>query len=620
MHIAIILILIFFPFNNHVEAKKIESEVSIIPQPAFVQYTSDGFFSLSSRTAVLLYDSDDLELVVDDFISQFYNASGIKLNKTCQYNLKFFDNQIRFVNDVDLADEEYHVKINKNQIIVSCASNAGAFYAIQTLKQLLPVDIYSKTQIRKDHVNLKLLEIRDKPRFKYRGLMLDVSRHYMPVSFIKELIDVMSLLKLNRFHWHLTDDQGWRIEIKKYPLLTEFGSIRKQTSVGNWRDSIYDGKEYRGYYTQEEAREVVEYAAKRYITVIPEIELPGHALAAIAAYPVLSCNPDKKYEVGQRWGVFEEVFCTRDTVFHFLQNVFSELFDIFPSEFYHIGGDECPKKSWKVCQNCQSRISNENLENEDELQSYFIQRIEQFLNHHGKQIIGWDEILDGGLAPNATVMSWRGEKGGIKAAQLKHDVIMSPYTHCYLDYSQVGQESDSMDYNRKTFLPLEKVYTYDPQGKVDKDVNKYIIGVQGNVWTEYMKTPQRVAEQIFPRAFALAEIAWTEPINKNYDGFKIRLLTMFERMKKLDMNYSHSFYSPVFHFNRKNVKFPLEIIIKTDYPDSSVFYTTDGSVPDNNSNKYIKPIYVSKGVVVKAATFKGKQMIGEVKTLKTDIL
>jgi hypothetical protein len=351
MHIAIILVLIFFPFNNHVEAKKIESEVSIIPQPAFVQYTSDGFFSLSSRTAVLLYDSDDLELVVDDFISQFYNASGIKLNKTCQYNLKFFDNQIRFVNDVDLADEEYHVKINKNQIIVSCASNAGAFYAIQTLKQLLPVDIYSKTQIRKDHVNLKLLEIRDKPRFKYRGLMLDVSRHYMPVSFIKELIDVMSLLKLNRFHWHLTDDQGWRIEIKKYPLLTEFGSIRKQTSVGNWRDSIYDGKEYRGYYTQEEAREVVEYAAKRYITVIPEIELPGHALAAIAAYPVLSCNPDKKYEVGQRWGVFEEVFCTRDTVFHFLQNVFSELFDIFPSEFYHIGGDECPKKSWKVCQN-----------------------------------------------------------------------------------------------------------------------------------------------------------------------------------------------------------------------------------------------------------------------------
>jgi hexosaminidase len=449
----------------------------------------------------------------------------------------------------------YRIEVKKTGVRIESNFDEPTFHAIQTFFQLLPVDAKAKKEI-------PLVKIFDHARFNYRGMHFDVSRHFSSIAFVKRYIDYLAYHKLNTFHWHLTDDQGWRIEIKKYPELTKIGGWRNGTIIGRYPGKGSDNTPYGGFYTQEEIKEVVKYAKERFIDVIPEIEMPGHASAAIAAYSYLSCFPEKPTEipanmiskksideqkkgriklVQETWGVFDDVFCAgNDSTFLFLQNVVDEVIELFPSKYVHIGGDECPKTHWKSCPRCQKRMKEHNLKDEHELQSYFVQRMEKYLNSKGKSIIGWDEILEGGLAPNATVMSWRGEAGGIEAAKQKHNVIMTPGNPVYFDHTQ-SENEDSVTIGG--FNPIEKVYAYDP---VPKELNaeeaKYILGAQANLWTEYIKNPRKVEYMLFPRLAALSEILWSPKENRNWENFEKRSQNQFKRYEKWRVNYSKTYY------------------------------------------------------------------------------
>lgn len=444
----------------------------------------------------------------------------------------------------------YRLTVDKSGIAIHCNSPEGAFYALQTLFQLVKSDGSKKA--------LPYVTITDYPRFGYRGMHLDVSRHFFPVSFIKKYIDYLAYHKFNKFHWHLTDDQGWRIEIKKYPRLTSVGSWRHGTIIGRYPGTGNDSIRYGGFYTQAEVKDVVKYAAERYIDVIPEIEMPGHGSAAIAAYPQLSCFPNEptiKYfpkeckwagdtagkQVQQTWGVFDDVFCAgQENTFKFLQDVLDEVLPLFPSKLIHIGGDECPKSNWKRCPNCQKRMKDNNLKDEHELQSYFITRIEKYLNKKGRNIIGWDEILEGGLAPNAAVMSWRGEEGGITAAKQKHEVVMTPGGWLYFDHSQ-SQNEDAVTFGGYT--PVEKTYSYEPvPAALSAEEGKYILGAQANLWAEYIKNPARVEYMAFPRMSALSEVVWTAKEKRNWADFEKRLQVQFSRYEKWGANYSKAYF------------------------------------------------------------------------------
>jgi len=385
--------------------------------------------------------------------------------------------------------------------------------------------------------------IKDDPQYAYRGMHLDVGRHMFPVASIKRYIDMIALHKMNTFHWHLTEDQGWRIEIRKYPRLAEIGGFRKETLVGSARNrpQVFDGTRYGGFYTRDEIRQVVEYAKSRFVSVIPEIEMPGHSLAALAAYPELSCTGGP-FEVATRWGVFDDVYCAgKEETFKFLEDVLTEVIELFPGKYIHIGGDECPKSRWEKCPFCQKRIKDEGLKDENELQSYFIQRIEKFLLSKGRNIIGWDEILEGGLAPEATVMSWRGIQGGITAAREKHDVIMTPVNYVYLNLYQSEPEGQPIAF--EGYLPLERVYSYNPMPEELKpDEQKYILGLQGNLWTEYISTPEILEYMAYPRMFALAETGWTPDRKKDFEDFLARLEIMKKRYNATGINYFNGEY------------------------------------------------------------------------------
>lgn len=445
--------------------------------------------------------------------------------------------------DTDISNPEgYQLIITYNQITINASTTKGAFYAIQSIRQLLPAEVENNSITTE--ISLPAVSITDEPRYSYRGMHLDVGRHFFGVEEVKEYIDMIALHKMNTFHWHLTEDQGWRIEIKKYPKLTEIGSIREETAVGlaGTRNApyTYDGKPYGGFYTQDEIKEVVAYAASKHVTVIPEIELPGHSSAALAAYPEFG-NTGGPYEVARRWGIFKEIYAPTEETFTFLKDVLTEVMELFPSEYIHIGGDEVLKDEWKASPYAQELIKRENVGDEHGLQSYFIQRIEKFLNSKGKKIIGWDEILEGGLAPNATVMSWRGTEGGIAAAQQKHDVIMTPGTHCYFDYYQVdstGQVNEPIT-GSKRFTTVEKVYSYEPTpSELSDEEAKYILGAQGNMWTEYTPTWDRVQYNTLPRMTALSEVVWTQPEQKSWDDFHSRLQNMAERFDVLGYTYA----------------------------------------------------------------------------------
>jgi hexosaminidase len=408
--------------------------------------------------------------------------------------------------------EGYRLSVTQQGILLEAGTAAGLFYGVQSLIQLAH-----------NPKKIPVVEVADQPRFAYRGLHLDVGRHLFPVDFIKKYIDLMARFKFNRFHWHLTEDQGWRMEIKKYPNLQQVAAYRKETIVGHaGKSKTYDGTRYGGFYTQEEIRDIVEYARNRFVTIIPEIELPGHSQAALAAYPNLGCTGGP-YEVATTWGVFENVYCAgKEETFQFLQDVLDEVLELFPSEYIHIGGDECPKTNWKKCLHCQERIKKEKLKDEHELQSYFIQRIEKYLNSKGRQIIGWDEILEGGLAPNATVMSWRGESGGIEAARQHHKVIMTPGNWCYFDHYQDTAATEPLAIGG--FTPVKEVYTYEPvPPQLTPQEATYILGAQTNLWTEYISTPAHAEYMAYPRACALAEVVWSPAKSKDYDNFILRL-------------------------------------------------------------------------------------------------
>ena len=514
---------------------------SIIPEPVIWE-NKRGSFRFKGEIQIFVPYGDEHLMPDASFLKTFLERiPGVKLQ-----TLRFQPGQELPARGIVLAldqtsntPERYVMDITSRRIIITGDDVRGVFYGIQSLRQLLPAELEQPelaAQLR--NVRVSNIYIEDYPQFPYRGMHLDVARHFFDVDFIKKYIDLMALHKMNTFHWHLTEDQGWRIEIKKYPLLTEVGAWRDGTLIGHLRDQPrqYDGIRYGGYYTQDEVREVVAYATERHITVIPEIEMPGHALAALAAYPELGCTGGP-YEVAQEWGIFEDVFCAgNDKNFEFLEDILSEVTELFPSQYIHIGGDECPKTRWKECPKCQARIQEEGLADEYELQSYFIRRIEKFLLSKGRNIIGWDEILEGGLAPQATVMSWRGVRGGIEAAQMGHDVIMTPTSHCYFDYYQADPETQPLAIGG--YLPLNRVYEFNPipLDLSDKEA-EHILGSQGNVWTEYMKTSDHVEYMAYPRAIALAEVLWTPNRKHDFEDFTQRLNHHFKRFDALNVNY-----------------------------------------------------------------------------------
>ena len=446
------------------------------------------------------------------------------LEGTYKLNISKLEESIIYNEDWTLGDEAYTLRITKKGITIDASSASGRFYALQTLRQLIPAQKEGEKKAK--YAVLPCCEIKDAPVFAYRGAHFDCCRHFFTAEEVKKYIDILAFHKINHLHWHLTDDQGWRIEIKAYPRLTEIGGWRKGTVIGKeW--GKYDGIRYGGFYTQEQIKEVVEYAKERFITIVPEIEIPGHALAALTAYPELGCKGEG-YEVSQTWGVFPQVFCPgKESTFKFWETVLTEVTELFPSKLIHIGGDECPKTEWKECPLCQKRIADEGLKDEAELQSYVTRRIEAFLNSKGRNIIGWDEILEGGVTKTATIMSWRGTKGGIAAAKSGNHVIMTPNDYCYLDY-YATKDTQNEPLAIGGFVPLEKSYSFNPYESLELEMHKYIIGVQGNLWTEYITTFDHAQYMLLPRIAALAEVGWTYG-KKDYQDFlqRMRHLTTY---------------------------------------------------------------------------------------------
>jgi hexosaminidase len=513
------------------------SDIRIIPQPVSVT-PGDGQFTLTPDT--ILVAPDAAETTGRQLAAALAPATGFWL--AVQASSSQDAGRIDLALDDALADlgpEGYRLSVTPKRVEIRSAGEAGIFYGVQSLLQLLLPEIFRAAPIGKHAWSMPCVEIEDTPRFGWRGAHLDVARHFMPKSFVLKFIDLLALHKLNSFHWHLTEDQGWRIEIKRYPRLTEVGAWRRETLVGHWsrnrENPQYDGVRHGGYYTQDDVREVVAYAAARHVSVVPEIEMPGHAQAAIAAYPELG-NSARQLEVARGWGVIEDVFNMEESTILFMQNVLDEVLGLFPSTFIHVGGDEVPKNQWKASPAMQERMRELGLKDEDELQSYFIRRMDAYLTERGRRLIGWDEILEGGLAPNATVMSWRGEEGGIAAATAGHDVVMAPYTYTYLDYYQ-SQDTANEPLAIGGYLPLQTVYGYNPTAALPAEAMGRVLGTQAQLWTEYMPNPRQVEFMAFPRLCALAEVAWTPVAEKDYDDFLARLPEHLARLKALDVNY-----------------------------------------------------------------------------------
>jgi hexosaminidase len=593
-----LLLLVIFAISC---SKQKNTKLNIIPQPLKVE-VKNGEFKFDTQTK-LFVGNPKFEETASFLTEYFKKSSDISLNKTNSIDDK---NIVIIQEDKNLSKEEYLLNIQEDVINIKAANSAGVFYAIQSIRQMLPAELEAKTAQKIEWV-IPTAIIQDKPRFKWRGAHLDVSRHFFPVETIKKEIDLLALHKMNVFHWHLMDDQGWRLEIKKYPKLTSVGAWRvdREHLAWNARGTAKPGEKatYGGFYTQEQIKEVVEYARKRQITVVPEIEMPAHIMCAIAAYPHLSCT-GKKIGVppGSVWPI-TEIYCPgKESTFKFLEDVLTEVMELFPSKFIHIGGDEANKKEWKTCKDCQARIKKEKLKDEHELQSYFITRIEKFLNSKGRKIIGWDEILEGGLAPNAAVMSWRGQKGGIQAAKSKHQVVMTPTSHCYFDYYQGDENLEPVAFGGK--LTLSRVYSYNPIPKeLTKEEGEYVMGVQANLWTEHVHTPEHVEYMNLPRMTALAEVGWTSLANKNWDSFAGRMLNLLKRFDVIGLNYAKSAFNIRVNSKLDSKTKSFGIDLKPELLVGEVYYTTDGSEPTTKSNKYTKPFKLQKSATVKAAQF-----------------
>ncbi|MDH7599994.1 MAG: beta-N-acetylhexosaminidase [Sedimentisphaerales bacterium] len=508
-------------------------QVSVVPRPSGIRLT-EGRFVLGPDTQIVTDPQTDR--LGQTLAAYLRPATGLALPVVKSSG---GDHAIVLSLDaslVDLGPEGYRVSVDPNRVQIKALTQAGVFYGIQTLRQLLPPAIFSGKPVSGVEWVIPSVQIEDRPRFSWRGMHLDVARHFMPIEFIYKYIDLLAIHKMNRFHWHLTDDQGWRIEIKKYPRLTQVGAWRKETLIGRPSKQMqFDGRPHGGFYTQEQIRQVVRYAKERFVTVVPEIEMPGHCQAALAAYPELGVT-GRQVEVMTYWGVSEDIMNPNEFTIRFMQDVLSEVMKLFDSPFIHIGGDEVPKAQWKASPEVQAMIKELGLQDEHELQSWFIRRMDSFLASYGRRLIGWDEILEGGLAPGATVMSWRGEAGGIAAAKADHDVVMAPNSHTYFDYYQADPNTEPLAIGG--YLPLEKVYSYDPvPSSLTQDQARHILGVQGQVWTEYIPEPNKVEYMAFPRACALAEVAWTQRELKDIEDFKSRLRVHLQRLDAIGVNY-----------------------------------------------------------------------------------
>lgn len=573
-----------------------QPEVNIIPQPVSVAM-QNGNFSIDKGTTVKFQSSDKALASAAAFLQSYVSTiSGYHLsfNKKAATII-----ELKFIRDDEIGKEGYRLSVKPSVISIMANTKAGIIYGLQTLFQVMPAIRTNAPLI------VPCMEIKDYPRFQWRGMHLDVSRHFFGPDIIKEYIDLMASYKFNIFHWHLTDDQGWRIEIKKYPKLTQVGSWRVDKTNLVWGSRPQAKPEepatYGGYYTQEQIKDIVHYAAQRNITIVPEIEMPGHSAAAIAAYPFLSCTqlPQLPMTGGNYTNMSSNYCAGNDSVFTFLQNVLSEVIQLFPSPIIHIGGDEVDKTSWKNCPKCQARIKKEGLRNEEELQSYFIKRMEKFLISKNRKMIGWDEILEGGLAPEATVMSWRGEAGGIEAAKMNHEVVMTPGSPCYFDHYQAGPEGEPLAIGGMN--TLKNVYDYEPvPSEIPDDKKHFVLGAQGNVWTEFIVTAEHLEYMVLPRMLALAEVLWTPPNQKDWSEFSVRLQNQFKAFNQKGLHYCPGNYTvsikPLFQDGK------LLAQLSTEITGAAIYYTTDGTEPTLQSELYQHPIDIAASVTLKAST------------------
>jgi hexosaminidase len=590
-----------------------QAGIAVIPQP--VRLTpGTGSFAITAATKIFVGPkNEELRRIGQSLSQEIGRATGVTPAVVQTAPGKQAQNSIYLTlkpaNPADsLGAEGYALSVQPAQVTLAASQPAGLFMGMQTLRQLLPVQ-------RGAAASLPAMEVVDKPRYSWRGMHLDVCRHFFNTDFVKKYIDYLAMHKMNTFHWHLTDDQGWRIEIKKYPKLTSVGGYREGTLIGHYGAKVpeYDNVRYGGFYTQEQIKEVVKYAQDRYITVVPEIEMPGHALAALTAYPELSCTGGP-FKVGQTWGVYDDIFCAgNEQTFAFLQDVLTEVMPLFPSKIVHIGGDEAPKTRWKTCPKCQARIKAEHLKDEHELQSYFVQRMEKFVNSKGKTIIGWDEILEGGLAPNAAVMSWRGMEGGTAAARQKHQVVMTPGEFVYFDHAQGDPALEPL--NIGGYLPLAKVYSFEPTPpELTAAEQKYILGAQANLWTEYIPTEQYAEYMVLPRMAALSEVLWTPARLKNWEGFKVRMQPQYQRYAALGANYAKSAFNVRQQFAVDTTKAADMVTLALDAAGLQTYYTLDGSAPTPAATAYTGPFALANSATVKAASFDNGQPAGKMTT------
>lgn len=578
---------------------------NIIPQPSYVQERQGTFDITHNNNILYVGKQPEVAKIITGFMEQVMGDYGLSLRTD-----KAQKTGILLQDKKSLGEEAYELSVTANKVVIKASAPAGFFYALRTVSQLILAD--------ENHTSLPCILVKDAPRFSYRGFLIDAGRYYLPLKDVKKAIDLAANYKLNRFHWHLTDDQGWRLEIKKYPRLTELGSTRSNSAIGTWDQYYprhYDGKEHSGYYTQDEIRDIVQYAAERQITIVPEIEMPGHALAALSTYPEYACSFHSSLALMAGAGISDQVYCPKPQTFSFLKDVLTEVASLFPGEYIHIGGDECPKTSWKQCADCQALIKKENLKDEYELHAYFIQQVEKIADELGRKLIGWDEILEGGLPLKSAVMSWRGEAGGIKAAQLGNNVIMTPNTYCYLDYYQENPEFAPLSIGG--FIPLERVYNYEPiPASLTAEEAKRIMGIQGNVWGEYVATIEKFEYLAFPRLIAIAEVAWSKPENKNQELFLAHLKKEFSFFRKRNINTCREYFQPRIQGGWDNEKGKYAVVLETICPDAVIRYTLDGSEPTAESEKYSGPVYLTKDACVKAVVTDKDNQVLEVPSTK----
>ena len=598
---------------------------NIIPQPVELQKTS-GTFTISAATTIGA-NTPESQKVAEIFANTLAQAAGISAKVQKTGTIQFTINPTA---DTKIGKEGYTLDATSTGVKIAANAPAGLFYGMQTLIQLLPKEIESKSVVKGVKWTIPGVKVTDYPRFGWRGLMLDVSRNFFTKAEVKRFIDDMVRYKYNTLHWHLTDDNGWRVEIKSLPKLTEVGAWRVERA-GHFgdREAPKDGEPtpVGGFYTHEDIKEIVKYADERHVTVLPEIDVPGHSMAAIAAYPELSCTKDPKTKVNPgtnfaEWfgdGKFKMFIDNTlnpsdDKVYEFLDKVFTELAVLFPNKYIHVGGDECYKGFWEQDPNCQALMKKMGMTHVEELQGYFMKRVETILNAKGKKLLGWDEILEGGISPSATVMSWRGVKGGTEAAKMGHDVVMTPSTFAYLDYNQGEATIDPPIY---ASLRLSKSYSYEP---VPEGVNpKYILGGQGNLWTEQIPTFRYVEHMIFPRAWALADVFWSTKESKNWDNFASRMEKHFERAEVAQIGYSKAVYDAIVKTKLKDNKLTVEL--GSELSDLDIYYTIDDTMPDNYSPKYTKPIDIPEApITLRVITYRQGNPIGHLITLKRDDL